>query len=62
MKDTPRLYPEVWRIEADRLDGFFAGLLDQTEYEYLIEAGLLRRVYEGAGGFLGLAKLRRTRL
>ncbi len=47
--------------EADRLDGLYAGMCEPKEYEHLIEAGLLRRSYEGAGGFMGLAKLRRAR-
>jgi hypothetical protein len=50
--------PEAWLREAIRLDGLFEGLLEPKEYEYLIEVGLLRRVYEGAAGFMGLAKLR----
>lgn len=47
-------------IEACRLDGLFVGQCDPKEYEALIEAGLLRRSYEGASGFIGLAKLRCT--
>jgi hypothetical protein len=54
MTDTP----EAWRAEARRLDGLFAGMCEPREYEYLIKAGLLRKSYEGAGGFMGLAKLR----
>jgi hypothetical protein len=52
--------PEAWLREAIRLNGLFAGMCEPGEYEYLIEAGLLRKVYEGAGGLLGLAKLRLT--
>lgn len=47
--------------EMECLDGMFAGLFKPEEYEHLIVAGLLRFSYEGVGGFLGLATLRRTR-
>lgn len=47
-------------IEVSRCTGCYAGEFDPDEYEPLIEAGLLRKVYEGAGGFLGLAKLERA--
>lgn len=43
--------------EARRLDGLFAGMCKPEEYDHLIAAGYLRRTYEGAGGFMGLAKL-----
>lgn len=47
-------------FEASRLDGLFEGLCKPEEYKHLIEAGLLRRTYDGASGFMGLAKLRKT--
>lgn len=42
-------------------DGLFVGMLDSRElakFDALCERGLARRSYEGAGGFLGLAKVR----
>jgi hypothetical protein len=51
--------PEMER-EANNLDGIYAGLCKPEEYEPLIAAGLLKFDYEGAAGFMGLAKLRRT--
>jgi hypothetical protein len=48
-----------YEIEAaKRLDGLFVGLCQPEEYEQLVERGVLIRTYEGAGGFMGLAKLR----
>jgi hypothetical protein len=44
--------------EAQSFDGLFEGMLKPEEYEHLIKSGHLRRTYEGAAGFLGLAKLR----
>ena len=46
--------------DPDDFDGMFAGQFDPAEYEPLIATGLLRFSYEGAAGFMGLAKLRRT--
>lgn len=43
-----------------RIDGFFVGLLSPEEvaaFDRLCEAGEARRVYTGAGGFMGLAKV-----
>lgn len=51
------------RRDARNLNGVYAGMLEPTEYEPLIKAGLLQFSYEGpAGFFVGLAKLRATRL
>jgi len=39
---------------------FFEGMLREEELavvDELIEAGLMKRVYEGAAGFMGLAKV-----
>ena len=52
--------PIVWHQEARRLDGLFTGQCEPQEYEYLIEAGLLRQEWDGVAGFLGLSKLRKT--
>lgn len=49
------LTDQVWQVH-----GLYAGQCDPSEYEHLIEAGLLRKTYSGAGGFLGLAKLERV--
>ena len=51
---------EMWLMfkEARRLDGMLAGSLQPEEYEHLVKAGLLHFSYEGAAGFMGLAKLR----
>lgn len=41
----------------------FEGLLSEEERAVipeLVEAGVVRRVYEGAGGFLGLAKIEKV--
>lgn len=41
-------------------DGLFVGILDAGElcaFERLVIAGLARRKYEGAAGFIGLAKV-----
>ena len=46
--------------DADRFDGLFAGQFTPEEYEPLIEAGALRKVYLGAAGFMGLATLERV--
>lgn len=46
--------------EAKRLDGLFAGMCKPQEYEQLMERGILEFRYEGAAGFMGLAKLRLT--
>ena len=56
MTASPRL-PALEEI-ARRMDGLYAGQMKPEEYEPLIEAGYLRRSFEGAGGFLGLSKLR----
>lgn len=43
------------------LEGLHVGLLDQHEmkaFNRLCKAGLAKRVYEGAGGFMGLAKVK----
>lgn len=55
--------------DADRFiavcEGLFVGQLSKEESETfneLCRAGICRRAYEGAGGFLGLAKVRRTAL
>ncbi len=46
--------------QADRLSGLFAGQCQREEYQHLIDAGLLRKTYEGATGLLGLARLVRV--
>ena len=46
------------------MDGMFVGLLDNNEiaeFERAVEDGKARRSYEGAGGFMGLAKVRLIR-
>ena len=53
-------HPSAWIHEAKRLDGLFAGQMEPSEYEYLIEAGLLVKRWEGVAGFIGLATLRCT--
>lgn len=45
-------------LQANRLSGLFVGQCKPEEYEHLVEAGVLRIVYEGAAGFLGLGKFR----
>lgn len=49
------------RIEAILHDArvrMYAGMIDDREaLEAAIERGLVRRVYVGAGGFMGLAQL-----
>lgn len=43
-----------------RLNGLFVGQLSDDElelFEYAVSHGKARRVYEGAAGFLGLAKV-----
>lgn len=44
--------------DVQDFDGMFAGQYDPEEYEHFIKSGELYKSYEGAGGFLGLAKLR----
>ncbi len=47
-----------------RVDGLFVGMLDKEELEIFDEACRrheARRSYEGAGGLMGLAKVRLTR-
>lgn len=47
--------------ELRRLDGLFVGQLEPEEidlFEQAIERGMARRSYEGAAGFMGLAKVR----
>jgi hypothetical protein len=44
----------------DRAEGLFVGMLDGNElaaFNRLCEAGAARRTYEGAAGFMGLAKV-----
>lgn len=46
------------------MDGMFVGLLDDdeiAEFDRAVKAGKARRSYEGAGGFMGLAKVRLIR-
>lgn len=45
---------------ARHLHGLYAGHCDPSEYEHLIAAGVLRKSYDGPGGFLGMAKLVRV--
>lgn len=49
---------EALEAEARRLDGLFVGMCEPEEYEHLLKAGVLVRVYEGTAGFMGLAKFR----
>ena len=49
--------------EVSHWDGLFVGQLDGTELETLdraVASGIAKRSYEGAGGFMGLAKVRVT--
>jgi hypothetical protein len=46
--------------QARRVEGLYAGQCDPSEYDHLIEAGLLRMTYSGVGGLMGLAKLERV--
>lgn len=49
----------------NRLDGIFVGQLDHVEmsaFESAIKAGYAKRSYDGAGGWLGLAKVKLERL
>jgi hypothetical protein len=42
------------------LNGFHVGMLDEAEtkaFNRLVSRGLARRVYEGSGGFMGMAKV-----
>ncbi len=51
---------EEW---LSRVDGLFVGLLTEDEQKDLQEAvkqKLARYSYEGAAGFMGLAKVRKT--
>ena len=45
------------RCRAQRLHGLFTGACAPAEYEDLLAAGIMRRTYGGAAGFLGLSKL-----
>lgn len=50
------------RMFLSRIEGLFVGMLDEAEareFERLVKAGVAARSYEGAGGFMGLAKVRR---
>lgn len=43
-----------------RVNGFFVGFLDDDElaaFDRLCADGQARRLYQGAGGFMGLAKV-----
>lgn len=49
--------------EVRRLEGLHVGLLRPDElaaFERCVERGEARRAYEGAAGFMGLAKVRVT--
>ncbi len=50
------------RIEAilsDARAGMFAGMIDDRDaLELAVQRGLVERSYEGAGGLMGMAKLR----
>ena len=50
--------------DLERIEGLFVGQLDERElrtFERAIEDGEAQRTYEGAAGFMGLAKVRLTR-
>ena len=45
-----------------RIDGWYVATLSDDELRWLddcVKAGIARRSYEGAGGMMGLAKVRR---
>jgi hypothetical protein len=47
--------------ETRRFSGLFVGQLDDAElktFERAVASGIARRAYEGASGFMGLAKVR----
>lgn len=51
-------------MDLERLDGMPVGMLNEAElwlFEKAVEDGLARRSYEGAMGFMGLAKVRLVR-
>jgi hypothetical protein len=51
-------------MRLNEMEGFFVGMLDDeelAEFERAIDAGRARRVYEGASGLMGLAKVRLIR-
>jgi hypothetical protein len=51
-------------MDLHQMDGMFVGLLSDDEIEVFnraVKAGQARRVYEGGGGFMGLAKVRLVR-
>jgi hypothetical protein len=50
--------------DLERLEGMHVGLLDEYEmwiFEHAVKDGMAIRSYEGAGGFMGLAKVRLVR-
>lgn len=50
--------------DLERLDGVYVGFLDKGElwlFEKAVSDGMASRSYEGAGGFMGLAKVRLKR-
>ena len=52
-----------WNLAADikAMDGLFVGMLDVEQlarFEEGISEGIARRIYEGVGGFMGLAKVK----
>ncbi len=52
-------------MDLDRMEGMHVGLLDEDElrvFENAVAKGWATRSYEGAGGFMGLAKVRLVRV
>lgn len=50
--------------DLERIEGFFVGALDAYElwlFECAVRDGIASRSYEGASGFMGLAKVRLKR-
>lgn len=50
----------AWKDELPYIDGFYVGQLNNYEseiFERAVSEGLARRVYEGVGGLMGLAKV-----
>lgn len=51
-------------MRLDEMDGMLVGMLDDeeiAEFDRAVKDGKARRSYEGAGGFMGLAKVRLIR-
>lgn len=52
---------DILAEQVERVAGLYTGMCQPEEYEHLIAAGLLRKSFDGPGGFLGMSKLERVR-